>query len=66
MIDWDTLITPESSEQTPENEAECRNKAGFVGTGNAECRNRESKHSCGFSDFVPTVPTVPTQNEVVG
>ncbi|MBK6958471.1 MAG: hypothetical protein IPH22_08950 [Nitrosomonas sp.] len=63
MIDWNTLIKPENSEQTPGCEAECRNAAGFVGTESAECRNTESKHSCGFSEFVPTVPTVPTQDE---
>mgnify|MGYP001559171889 CR=1 FL=1 len=63
MIDWNTLIKPENSGQISGNEAECRNKTGFVGTENADCRNSKNKHSCGFSEFVPTVPTVPTQNE---
>ncbi|MEI2767452.1 MAG: hypothetical protein V9E86_02880 [Nitrosomonas sp.] len=63
MIDWNTLIKPENSEQIPGNEAECRNKTGFVGTENADCRNSESKNSCGYADFVPTVPTVPTTFE---
>lgn len=57
MIDWNALIKPESSEQIPGNGSECRNKAGFVGTENAQCRNSGSKYSCRSSDFVPTVPT---------
>ncbi|MBX3616835.1 hypothetical protein [Nitrosomonas sp.] len=61
MIDWDTLIAPESSEHPPQNVDNCRNKTGFVGTDNAQCRNTDSNDSCGFQDFVPTVPTVPTQ-----
>jgi len=60
MIDWDTLIAPESSEQNPQNVDNCRNKTRFVGTENAQCRNAESNDPCGFPDFVPTVPTVPT------
>lgn len=32
MIDWDTLIASESSEQNPQNVDNCRNKTGFVGT----------------------------------
>ena len=63
MIDWDTLIEPENSGQIPGNEAECRDKTGFVGTENGNCRDSKSKHSCGFSEFVPTFPTFPTQNE---
>jgi hypothetical protein len=49
MINWDTLIKPENSGQISGNEA--------------ECRNSESNCSCGFQDFVPTVPTVPTSFE---
>jgi len=60
MIDWNALIKPEDEEQNPVNDAESRNKTGFVGTENDESRNTESIHSCGFNDFVPTVPTVPT------
>ncbi|MBE7525714.1 hypothetical protein HS096_05010 [candidate division WWE3 bacterium] len=60
MIDWNALIKPEDGEQNPGNSAECRNKTGGVGTENAQCRNTESNDSCGFRDFVPTVPTVPT------
>ncbi|WMJ09360.1 hypothetical protein [Nitrosomonas sp. sh817] len=63
MIDWDTLITPESSEQTAQNTGNCRNKAGFVGTEIADCRNTESIDSCGSSSFVPTIPTIPTSFE---
>ena len=63
MIDWNTLIKPENSQQIPENEAECRDKIGFVGTENGNCREDKSKHSCGFSEFIPTIPTFPTQNE---
>jgi hypothetical protein len=57
MIDWGALIKPEDGEQNPGNSAECRNKTGVVGTKNAQCRNTESNDSCGFRDFVPTVPT---------
>ena len=60
MIDWNALIKPEDGEQSPGNSAECRNKTRFVGTENAQCRNTESINSCGFKDFAPTVPTVPT------
>ena len=63
MIDWNTLIKPENSEQIPENEAECRDKTGFVGTENGNCRDSKSKHSCVSSESVPTIPTFPTQNE---
>ncbi len=60
MIDWNVLIKPENVDPIPGNDAKSRNKSGFVGTENAQCRNSESEHSCGSSDFVPTVPTVPT------
>ena len=63
MIDWNTLIKLENNEQIPGNDAECRNKTGFVGTENADCRNNESKHSCGSTDFLPTIPTIPTSFE---
>ncbi len=63
MIDWNTLIKPENSEQIPENEAECRDRTGFVGTESGNCRDSKSIHSCGFSEPVPTFPTFPTQNE---
>lgn len=46
MIDWNVLIKPDNSEQSPENDAECRNTV--------------IKHSSGFTEFIPTVPT---QNE---
>ena len=60
MIDWSAMIKPEDNEQIPANGAECRNKTGFVGTENPQCRNADSNDSCGFQVFVPTVPTVPT------
>jgi len=45
MIDWNALIKPKDSDRMPENEAKSRNKTGFVGTENAQCRNSESEHS---------------------
>ncbi|MDO8893729.1 hypothetical protein [Nitrosomonas sp.] len=62
MIDWNTLIKPENSQQTPENEAEGPDKHSCR-DGQHQLSGAQKQVFMRVSEPVPTKPTFPTHDE---